>query len=106
MASDGGRNASRKARKMFGRTVLPVKGWNRRVGIAPAIRRFRAPRSLPELVVGGFLRDRDVVRMALAQAGGADLHELGEGAHLLDVAGAAITHAGAQAAHHLEHRLR
>src|SRR5882724_5258087 len=56
---------------------------------------------LLDRVVGGFLGDRDVVGMRLAEAGPADAHELRLGAELLDRLGAAVAHAGAQAADEL-----
>src|ERR1039458_9281781 len=52
-------------------------------------------------VVGRFLRDDDVVHVALAQAGGRDAQEARLGLQLGDAAGAAVPHAGAQAADHL-----
>src|SRR6266545_3776038 len=58
------------------------------------------------MVVRGFLGDDDVVHVALAQAGGADAHEAGARAQLVDVAAADVAHAGAQAADELVDRLR
>ena len=43
-------------------------------------------------VVRRVLRDRDVVRMALAQPGGRDPDEAGARLHLLDRRGAAVAH--------------
>src|SRR5258706_14601152 len=58
------------------------------------------------LVVRSFLRDADVVRVALAQARAADPDEPRQGAQLLDVAHAAVAHPGSESAYHLEHRRR
>src|SRR5690606_8042040 len=52
-------------------------------------------------VVRRFLGDLHVVHVALADAGGRDLDELGLLLHVGDGRAAAITHAGAQAAGHL-----
>src|SRR6186713_1778041 len=54
-------------------------------------------------VVRRFLGDLHVVDMAFAYAGGRDFHELGLVAHVFDGGATAVTHAGPQAAGHLEH---
>src|SRR5262249_6294661 len=53
-------------------------------------------------VVRGFLRDDDVVGMALLDRGGGDLDEAGPGPELFDGTGTTIAHAGPQAADELE----
>src|SRR4051794_33940591 len=52
-------------------------------------------------VIWGLLGDRNIVRMALGHAGRGDPAEAGVLSQLLDVAGAAVTHAGAEAADEL-----
>src|SRR6266478_9785818 len=54
-----------------------------------------------DTVVGRFLRDRNIVRMALCDAGRRDAAEAGLFAELLDVAGTAVAHAGAEPADEL-----
>src|SRR5439155_19516775 len=74
-------------------------------GIGPRPRGSRRPNeALAYLVVGRFLRDGHVVGVALAEARRADPHEERVRPQLLDVAGAAVAHPGAQAPDHLEHR--
>src|SRR5262245_32504501 len=55
----------------------------------------------PRTVVGGFLRNGDVMGMALLYRGRADEDEARAGAQLLDVACPTVAHAGPQPAHEL-----
>src|SRR5881397_3763741 len=74
-------------------------GTGARVGPGP---RPVKPRRSSDAVVGRFAGDHHVVRMRLSQPSGSDLDELGLGLEGLDVAHAAVSHAAAQAARHLE----
>src|SRR5436853_120228 len=67
----------------------------------PLPRRPQRVWGLFESVVRSFLGDDDVVRVALAHAGGADLQEARLGAELVERAAAAVAHAGLQAADEL-----
>src|SRR5262249_32008113 len=55
----------------------------------------------PGAVVGRFLRNGDVMRMALLNRRAAHLDEASPRPQLLDVPGAAVPHAGPQTAHQL-----
>src|SRR5439155_9633719 len=77
------------------RSASPFAGGARPRDLGPGPLHFGAWRAaargagapdkqLPPLVVRRFLGDRDVVRVALAQAGGADPDEARSGAQLLD----------------------
>src|SRR5437016_13959199 len=74
------------------------------------VRRFegmsRPPPKLPNLVVGSFLRDGEVVRVALAEPCLGDADEAGLGTQLFDGGDAAVAHAGPETAHELIDHVR
>src|SRR5437868_14428647 len=72
---------------------------------APSVSRLPSPVSplLIHPIIRGFLRDRHVVHVALADAGVRHAHEMRTAAHLLDRRATDVAHARAQAADELVH---
>src|SRR5688500_5057651 len=75
------------------------------IGTRVAITELRAFRRVFAHVIRRFLRNRDVVRVALGHARGADPAEARVFAELLDVIGPAVAHARADAADELVHEI-
>src|SRR5262245_60069075 len=67
---------------------------------------IRVPVPRPRAAVGRFLRNGDVMRMALLHRRRAHQDEAAAGAQFLDVPGPAVSHAGPQSPHQLIHEWR
>src|SRR4051794_3264623 len=72
-----------------------------RTTLARRLAGFRAGKICPRAVIGRFLRDGDVMRMALLHTCRAHQNEAGPRAQLLNVASATVAHACPQSAYQL-----
>src|SRR5437870_3107893 len=73
----------------------------RQEALATRLAAIRGSVLRPRAVVRRFLRNRDVMRMALLYRGRAHRDEASAGPQFLNVPGAAVAHPGPQAPHHL-----
>src|SRR5437763_1134893 len=81
-----------------------ITGKRVRLPMPPQHSQLPSGLTLPSIfhaVIRCFLGDVDIVQVAFGHAGGGDAAEAGFGAEAFDVGGAAVAHAGAEAADHL-----
>src|SRR5260370_40741706 len=90
--------SSRAAGSCGPRGAGEAAGWTAAARVGPAF----GPVKPSDAVVGSFARDDDVVGVRLAQSRGRDLDEFGLAPQRGHIADAAVAHAAAQPADHLE----